>query len=536
MKATFTIILMLTMFFVKTPIQAQTNARVSEIFSYLGTHSNSFMMTFILATGKQSEKIAVAQYDSPVYVYDSKKDIHEYYNEPEFYDISWAQTKFVTFFDNDTKLFSAFTNYNEIPDSAFIYDIQTQKLLSRFSTGDSYIGCSEDGDLLFSQPNTYNKCIIRNTMNQEIISTINIIGIISKIAYPENSNTWCMLISESGSYSIVVFEKNTNKELYRFSPTNKYIRTFRMSPNGEYILSTGASDIAKASQATLYSLKTKKIIRRHTGELFDKVSEGEFSPDGKYYVYAINHTMYKYDIESDKDPVAIPLYHLEGGAVMGMRWISGTSKLAVQGATEEGFYSTIIDLENPAYQKLFGLPDFYYMHLLSGGDKALFFGKEVVLFDRRTSEIQWNFPGYIRQRCFDIREDLEKMLFIEDGSKTMYVMNLNSTVVYHKINIGRSDICCMRFSRSSEKVLYLTDKRDTVFIYDLQTYETRIIPLQSNKLAFDFYWDDIESKRLFVHGENGSYMFDENLAKIKTTNSNIFIDNYDPQYTVYKKN
>ncbi len=534
MKTKFTIISLFTILFFYSSIVAQTNTKVSEIFSYLGEHSGSFSMSFILATSKQSEKIAIAQYQSPVYVYDAKNNSHEYFSEGDKWG-DWTNTKFVTLLDNDTKFLSAFTNYNDIPDSTFLYDTKTQKLLSRMSKDANYIGCSEDGNLLFTQPKSYDKFYIRNTITQDIINTISLQGYIQKVCYLEQSSLWAILFSLNQKEYIAVFEKNTNKELFRVSPTNKYIRTFRMSPNGEYILLTGASDIdQQASQATLYSLRTNKIIRRHTGELFNKVSEGEFSPDGKSYVIAINHTMYKYDIESDKNPVSIPLYHLEGGAIMGMRWISGTSKLAVQGATEEGFYSTIIDLENPAYQKLFGLPDFYYMHLLSGGDKVLFFGKEVILFDRRTSEIQWNFSGYIRQRCFEVREDLDKMLFIGNRSNTMYIMDLNTQAIYHKINIGRSDICCLRFSRSGEKVMYIPDNRDTVFIYDLQTSETKKINISNLNKGLDVFFDDIDTKRIFIHGESMSFLFDENCERISNFYARVCRDKYEPDYTIYE--
>ena len=534
MKTRYIIVSLLVTSFVISPIVAQTNTKVSEIFSYLGEHSGSFSMSFILATSKQSEKIAIAQYESPVYVYDAKNNAHEYYSERSEGSY-WTDTKFVTFLDNDTKFLSAFTNYNDIPDSSFLYDAKTQKLLSRMSKDANYIGCSEDGNLLFTQPKSYDKFYIRNTITQDVISTIAMEGNIQKICYPEQSSLWCMLFLLNQQYYIAVFDKSTNKELYRVSPTNKYIRTFRMSPNGEYILITGASDIdQQASQATLYSLRTNKIIRRHTGELFNKVSEGEFSPDGKSYVIAINHLIYKYDIESDKNPVTIPLYHLEGGAIMGMRWISGTEKLAVQGATGEGFYSTIIDLQNPAYQKLFGLPDFYYMHLLSGGDRVLFFGKEVILFDRRTSEIQWNFSGYIRQRCFEVREDLDKMLFIGNRSNTMYIMDLNTQAIYHKINIGRSDICCLRFSRSGEKVMYIPDKRDTVFIYDLQTSETKKINISNLNKGLDVFFDDIDTKRIFIHGESMSFLFDENCDRISNFYARVCRDKYEPDYTIYE--
>ena len=154
----------------------------------------------------------------------------------------------------------------------------------------NYIGCSEDGNLLFTQPKSYDKLYIRNTITQDIINTISWQGYIHKVCYPEQSSLWAILFSLNQKEYIAVFDKSTNKELYRFNPTNRYLQSLRMSPDGKHLLTVGLSDITQdISQITLFSLESNKIIRRHTGQMLDRIGEAEFSPDGKSYVIAINH-------------------------------------------------------------------------------------------------------------------------------------------------------------------------------------------------------------------------------------------------------
>lgn len=480
---------------------------ISEIFSYNDPAPSNYGYT--IATAQNSNTVAIHAGTSPILIQnvdnDSKFYCSETYRHDKEKNNEWQRMQFYSFFDNDTKFFGKFHDLNdETKDSAFIYDLTTKSLLKYYSEDRFIHGISDDGSLFFSQDLNSKTLRLRSTATQEIIASLQIEYKVQHICYPKESNIWCVLFYDGNYNPLVIFyEKNTNKEEFRYAPPIATARDIRLSHNGLYCAISG--NTSNTTELIIYSTRNRNVFRKHSYpfDTFGFTSCADFSENDESYAFGTDHVINVVRTSTGEQIYSSVLKHLEFGRILGLRWLPDNKGLVIQGSVERGFYTSLVNITTNDYRML-ALPALKYLHVFDAGNKVLFMGDETVCYDRISGKILWNFTGYIPPRAFEIDEKNNRIV-LTFNQRTIFVVRISDGIIEDKINTQAREIFCVRLSKSKKHILYLDVKQNQVYIYNQETKIEKIInvPLSAllesyNNEPKNVYWDDVQTKRIIV--------------------------------------